>query len=70
VTSKGTEQGAFIEIPAEIELWKSTDAGRVAKVQERIRGEFLDWFAKGYAAVGVKKTGAGAAYVMAPWSDF
>jgi predicted GNAT superfamily acetyltransferase len=64
------DAAARIELPRELEEWKKTDPGSVAKAQERIRGEFLKWFAKGYAAVGVKQTDAGAAYVLAPWSDF
>ena len=64
------DAAARIELPRELEEWKKTDAGGVAKAQERIRGDFLKWFAKGYAAVGVKQTDAGVAYVLAPWSDF
>lgn len=67
----GSEDAAArIELPRELEEWKKTDPGGVAKVQERIRGEFLKWFAKGYAAVGVKQTDVGVEYVLAPWSDF
>jgi predicted GNAT superfamily acetyltransferase len=61
---------ATVELPADIDLWKRSDTARVAAVQTRIRGEFTDWFARGYAAVGVRKTVAGAAYLLAPWSDF
>jgi predicted GNAT superfamily acetyltransferase len=39
-------------------------------VQTRIRGEFTEWFAKGYAATGVRKTGAGVEYCLSPYSDF
>ena len=68
---RGSDEAASrIELPRELEGWKKTDAQGVARVQERIRGEFLNWFAKGYAAVGVKRTDAGVAYVLAPWSDF
>lgn len=67
----GSEDAAArIELPDQLEESKKTAAGRVAKEQERIRGEFMKWFAKGYAAVGLKKTEAGVAYVLAPWSDF
>jgi predicted GNAT superfamily acetyltransferase len=61
---------ATIELPAELDRWKQSDTGAVAKVQTRIREEFTDWFARGYAAVGVRKSAAGAAYLLAPWSDF
>jgi predicted GNAT superfamily acetyltransferase len=59
-----------IALPAELEEWKRTDMARVAKVQERIRGEFAQWFARGYAAVAVRKTEAGPEYLLGPWSDF
>jgi predicted GNAT superfamily acetyltransferase len=61
---------ATIELPAELDRWKQNDTASVARVQARIREEFTKWFAQGYAAVGVRKTSAGAAYLLAPWSDF
>jgi len=61
---------ATVELPADIDLWKRSDTARVAAVQTRIRGEFTDWFARGYAAVGVRKSVGGTAYLLAPWSDF
>jgi predicted GNAT superfamily acetyltransferase len=67
------EAGSFaarIELPAELERWKTSDTAEVAKVQTRIREEFTGWFARGYAAVGVRKTAAGSEYLLAPWSDF
>jgi predicted GNAT superfamily acetyltransferase len=61
---------ARIELPAELNQWKRNDAAEVAKVQARIREEFLGWFARGYAAVGVRKSATGTAYLLVPWSDF
>jgi predicted GNAT superfamily acetyltransferase len=61
---------ATIELPGELDVWKQGDMAAVAKVQARIREEFTGWFARGYAAVGVRKSAAGAAYLLAPWSDF
>jgi predicted GNAT superfamily acetyltransferase len=60
---------AMIEVPAEGELLKQ-DAKRTQEVQARLREEFTKWFARGYAAVGVRREGRGAAYLLAPWSDF
>lgn len=60
------EGAALIELP-EVESRGSETA---EKVQARIREEFRRWFAKGYAAIGMRRTAAGAAYVLAPWSDF
>jgi len=64
------EAPAKIHLPAELEEWKKTDDARLGEVQARMRGEFLGWFAKGYAATGVKFTAGGAEYCLAPWSDF
>jgi predicted GNAT superfamily acetyltransferase len=61
---------ATIELPAELDRWKQNDRAAVAKVQARMREEFSAWFARGYAAVGVRKSAAGMAYLLAPWSDF
>ncbi len=61
---------ATIELPAELDRWKQSDTAEVAKVQARIREEFMAWFARGYAAIGVKTSATGAFYLLAPWSDF
>jgi predicted GNAT superfamily acetyltransferase len=58
---------AEIELPADLEL---TDSEHVKLTQDRIRAEFTHWFARGYAAIGVRETPKGAAYLLAPWSDF
>ena len=64
------EAPATIALPAELERWKQSDTARVSSVQARVREEFTAWFARGYAAVGVRKTAAGMAYLLTPWSDF
>jgi predicted GNAT superfamily acetyltransferase len=61
---------ATIELPAELEQWKRSDSEQVQRLQQRIRQEFTDWFAQGYAAIGTRKTPSGMAYLLAPWSDF
>lgn len=61
---------SLIQLPAEMEGRHITDPASVAATQSRIRIEFSDWFAKGYAAVATRTTAAGPAYVLAPWSDF
>lgn len=64
------EAVARIQLPAELDGWKKSDMASVAATQTRIRQEFIGWFAKGYAAVGVKREVAGSSYLLAPWSDF
>jgi predicted GNAT superfamily acetyltransferase len=70
LAKEADEAPATILLPAELERWKESDTGEVEKVQTRIREEFGAWFARGYAAVGVKKVAAGTEYLLAPWSDF
>jgi predicted GNAT superfamily acetyltransferase len=71
VRQEPQEAPAAIELPAELAKWKQEDPAQLAKVQDRIRVEFSGWFARGYAATGVRieKSGA-AAYLLRPWSDF
>lgn len=40
------------------------------EIQSRIRAEFIDWFSKGYAVLGVRSTVFGVDYCLAPYSDF
>lgn len=70
VTPEPRDSPAKIELPAELDACQVSDAAKVAQVQSRIRGEFTNWFARGYAAIGVEKTPSATAYLLAPWSDF
>ena len=63
-------EGALIELPAEVEQGKPNEPAQLAGLQERVRREFQGWFGRGYAAVGLRTGNQGAAYVLAPWSDF
>jgi predicted GNAT superfamily acetyltransferase len=65
-----TEAPVAIEVPAEFEQWTQSDLQRVQAVQTRVREEFTKWFAREYAAIGVRAGKTGAAYLLAPWSDF
>jgi predicted GNAT superfamily acetyltransferase len=64
------EAPALIALPAELEAWKQGDPEKVARIQARVREEFTAAFARAYAAIAVRMTPSGAAYVLAPWSDF
>lgn len=75
VTEPSTRESAYspstkIELPVQLEQWKQTDMDSVKKIQDRIRGEFMHCFNRGYAAVGTQNTPTGTAYVLVPWSDF
>jgi len=61
---------AHVTLPADLEARKAEPAGRLEAVQLQVRKEFGEWFARGYAAVGLARDTAGVAYVLAPWSDF
>jgi predicted GNAT superfamily acetyltransferase len=65
-----TEAPAEILVPVGLEEWKSSDSEKAASVQARLREEFTRWFARGYAAVGMRTSALGTAYLLAPWSDF
>ncbi len=64
------EAPASIELPAELEQWQQENAPEIQKVQARMREEFTKWFAKGYAAIGLRTGRGNPAYFLAPWSDF
>jgi predicted GNAT superfamily acetyltransferase len=65
-----TEAPATIEVPAALEEWNRSDPQKVVSVQSRLREEFTKWFARGYAAIGMRTGAAGTAYLLAPWSEF
>jgi predicted GNAT superfamily acetyltransferase len=59
-----------IEVPASPDGIAGESAEQTAKIQEQLRNEFTQWFAKGYAAVGFQSLPASRAYLLNPWSDF
>ena len=64
------EAPTAIKLPGELERWQSENSPEVGKVQAHLREEFTKWFAKGYAAVGLRTGSGKRAYLLAPWSDF
>jgi len=64
------EAAATMELPTELERWQQENAPEIQNVQARMREEFTKWFAKGYAAVGLRTGKGDPAYLLAPWSDF
>src|SRR5690242_7078050 len=56
------EAPAMIELPAKLERWQQENAPEVKKEQARMREEFTKWFAKGYAAVGLRARPGNRAY--------
>jgi predicted GNAT superfamily acetyltransferase len=64
------DKAATIELPVQLEEWKHSDPEALKQAQDRIRGEFMQWFNRGYAAVATRKIPTGTAYQLVPWSDF
>jgi len=64
------EAPAKIVLPGELEDWKKTGDARLGRAQAQMREEFLAWFARGYAVMGVRFAPGGAEYCLAPWSDY
>jgi predicted GNAT superfamily acetyltransferase len=60
---------AFIEVPAWIAAGEARTAAELTQVQARLREEFQNWFARGYAAIGTRAVPGGPAYLLAPWSE-
>jgi predicted GNAT superfamily acetyltransferase len=48
----------------------SSSDSALLETQSRIRAQFLDWFSKGYAVLGVRSTRSGVDYCLGPYSDF
>jgi predicted GNAT superfamily acetyltransferase len=65
-----TDAPASIELPDGLDDWLKEGSAEVPKAQARLREEFTKWFAKGYAAIGLRRTPGKCAYLLAPWSDF
>jgi predicted GNAT superfamily acetyltransferase len=59
-----------IELPRDVDHWHQSDPEQLRCLQDRIRAEFTNWFARGHAALGTRQTPTGVAYQLAPWDDF
>lgn len=61
---------ASVVFPTQLEQWKREDSPELAAFQTRVRGEFTEWFGKGYAALATRVTERGTEYLLAPWREF
>ena len=57
-------------VPVVQDALSTPDDSALKETQARIRKEFTDWFAKGYAVLGVRSTRSGVDYCLSPYSDF
>lgn len=56
--------------PSAVSAPENSAESAILETQTRIRKEFADWFAKGYAVLGVRTTRSGVDYCLSPYSDF
>lgn len=57
-------------LPSSLQGTTASRTTPLIEIQSRIRAEFIDWFSKGYAVLGVRSTVSGVDYCLAPYSDF
>lgn len=60
---------ARIFVPGGIAALKQSDPPRAASEQARLRAEFLDWFARGWAATGFEQVAGGVNYILEPYAS-
>src|SRR5215468_7435670 len=69
--SEAVAQDEFVRaLPSSLQATTASGTTPLIEIQSRIRGEFIDWFSKGYAVLGVRSTVSGVDYCLAPYSDF
>lgn len=66
-TPSFSKKAVRITIPSALEELKGTDAAAAAKIQSRLRDDFLHWFGKGFAATAVAPGKSGVDYILEPW---
>jgi len=55
-----------VTIPSALKNLKESNVAAAAKVQSQLRGEFLKWLGKGYAATAVAPGNLGVDYILEP----
>ena len=56
--------------PSDLQAAAPSATTSLIEIQSRIRADFIEWFSKGYAVLGVRSTVSGVDYCLAPYSDF
>jgi predicted GNAT superfamily acetyltransferase len=56
-----------ITIPSVLEDLKNADPRAAARIQSKLRGDFLKCFDRGYAATAVAPSRTGVDYILEPW---
>jgi predicted GNAT superfamily acetyltransferase len=60
---------AQILVPADLPEPRQSDLAKSVAIQSKIREQFQNWIAKGYAATRVEIDAEGARYILEPWKD-
>ena len=55
-----------IAVPTDLSDWKQKDRARALRVQSEVREQFERWFAQGYVATALERTGPISNYVLEP----
>jgi predicted GNAT superfamily acetyltransferase len=60
---------ARISVPFAIDSLKRNDPAQAREIQKRVSGEFLDYFSKDLAVVGLERTADAGIYLLGPWES-
>jgi len=60
---------ARISVPSTIDSLKRNDPARAREIQKRVSGEFLEYFSKDLAVVGLERTPDAGIYLLGPWES-
>ena len=56
-----------LTVPSALEDLKRDNPRAASRIQSQLRGDFLKWFDKGYAATAVAPSKMGVDYILEPW---
>ena len=60
---------ARISVPSTIDSLKRNDPAQAREIQKRVSGEFLEYFSKDLAVVGLERTPDAGIYLLGPWES-
>ncbi len=66
---RSAEARVKVEVPGGFTQGNQANSQKMKHAQDRIRAEFTNWFARGYAAIATIQALGGAEYLLVPWND-
>jgi predicted GNAT superfamily acetyltransferase len=60
---------ARIPVPSDIAFLRSENPAIAREIQQRVSGQFLEYFAKGLAVVGFERSDTAGTYLLTPWES-